>query len=276
MADNGSEAQVLKKSVTAAEYNESPMQNVLMHFIQPGVSTAPDLPGFWSPQRDYVLYSTVYGESMWWAAIYLAITKQVAESFEVDSDIPIRARRSQELFLGMDGGRGWVSGLSRHLQAYLLPGNGGPVEIVRASGAPGRRILGLIPLDTFRTIRTGDPDVPLLYPDRPAYLHQIKVHEAFILSDSPDQSDLWYGIGHCAAERSYNAVSKLEYIERYIRDKVSGQRALALDFINGVIDTQIRDAKTAAQAEAQAKGIVQYMGSVIIALMGDTPPQHVR
>lgn len=276
MANNGSEAQVLKKSVTAEDYNVSPMQNILMHFIQPGVSTTPDLPAFWSPQRDYVLYGTLYRESMWAAAIYLAITKQVAESFEVDSDIPLRARRAQELFLGMDGGRGWVSGLSRHLQAYLLTGNGGPVEIVRASGAPGSRILGLIPLDTFRTIRTGDPDVPLLYRDRRGYLHEIKVHEAFILSDSPDQSDLWYGIGHCSSERSYNAISKLEYIERYIRDKVSGQRALALDFINGVIDTQIRDAKTAAQAEAQAKGIVQYMGSVIIALMGDTPPQHVR
>jgi len=68
----------------------------------------------------------------------------------------------------------------------------------------------------------------------------------------------------------------VEAIERYVREKVSGSRALALDFIQGVLDSQINDAKTAASAEKAARGVVQYMGSVIIALMGDTPVNHVR
>src|SRR3990167_8611360 len=165
MADNGSGAEVLKKSVTASDYNRAPLSGIF-HFMLPGSPTAPDLPAFWSPARDHVLFNTLYRSSMWAAAISLAITKLVAQSFEVESDVPLRAKRAQELFLSLDSNRGWVGGLSKHLQGYLLTDNGGPVEIVRASGAAGSRILGLIPLDTFRAIRTGDPEIPLLYPDR--------------------------------------------------------------------------------------------------------------
>src|SRR3990167_8093103 len=275
MADNGSGAEVLKKSVTASDYNRAPLSGIF-HFMLPGSPTAPDLPAFWSPARDHVLFNTLYRSSMWAAAISLAITKLVAQSFEVESDVPLRAKRAQELFLSLDSNRGWVGGLSKHLQGYLLTDNGGPVEIVRASGAAGSRILGLIPLDTFRAIRTGDPEIPLLYRDRLGALHEMRWHDAFILSDNPDQADLWYGVGHAAAERAYDAILKLEAIERYVREKVSGSRALALDFIQGVLDSQIDDAKTAASAEKAAKGVIQYMGSVIISLMGDTPINHVR
>lgn len=274
---NGANADVLNKSVTKDDYSEGPRAGGVFHFMLPSIGNAsPDLHSYWSYARDWVLYSTIYRESMWAAALYIAVTKQASKSFEVESDIPKRQKDAQKLFLSFDNNRGWVGGISKHLQAYLLTGNGGPVEIVRASGAPGSKILGLIPLDPFRTVRTGDPQIPFLYSDRRGGLHEMRAHEAFIIADQPDMMDLWYGVGHCAAERAYQAIIKMEAIERYIYEKVSGKRALALDFIAGVIPTQIEDAKRTAQAESLAKGVTTYMGSTIIALSGDSPPVHVR
>jgi hypothetical protein len=274
---NGATEDVLKRSVTRGDYPDNPRGGGVMHFMVPApMSAGPDLPAFWSFARDQVLFSTLYRESVWASAISLAISKIVSQGYDIKSEVPLRARRAQQLFLNMDNGRGSVGGLQRHLQAYLLAGNGGPVEIVRATPAAGSRILGLVPLDTLRTTRTGDPDFPLLYRDRKGREHVLRDYQAFILSDMPDQADTWYGVGHCAAERAYKAVCKLEAIENYLFEKVSGKRALALDFISGVMDQQIKDSKSAAEAEKTAKGVIHYMGSVIIALMGDTAPQHVR
>ncbi len=273
---NGANEDVLKRSVTAADYNADPRANV-WHFVVPApLSGGVDLPAFWSPGRDRVLYSTLYRESVWASALSIAISKIVAQGFDINSDVPLRARRAQQLFLNFDNGAGIVSGLQRHLQAFSLTGNGGHVEVVRATRGAGSRILGLVPLDPFRVTRTGDPDFPVIYRDRVGGEHVMRDYQVFSLADMPDVAATWFGVGHCAAERAYKAIIKLEAMEQYLFDKISGQRALALDFIAGVMDQQIRDAKTAAQAESTAKGVISYLGSVIIALMGDTAPQHVR
>lgn len=274
MSGNGIE--VLNKSVTQADYNTSPQSGV-MHFMLPMMGgSSPDLPAFWSYARDWVLYSTIYRESMWAAAINIATTKMTSQSWEVESDFTARQERAKQLFIGFDGNRGWVGGMAKHLQAFLLTGNGGPVEIVRASRAAGSRILGLVPLDPFRTIRTGDPSYPLIYRDRLGREHVLRNTDAFIISDNPDMMDIWYGVGHCAGERAYQSIIKLEAIERYVYEKVSGKRALAFDLISGVVPQQIEDAKRTAISESVAKGVTNYMGSIIMPLAGDQAPVHVR
>jgi len=270
---NGSD--ILVKSVTAGDYPDSPRSGIF-HFTLLGGGSAPDLPPFWSPSRDFVLYNTLLRESMWASAIGLAITKLAASDWDIESDTPLRRERAQRLFLSFDSNQGWVGGITKHLLAYFLTGNGGAIEIVRATPANGSKILGLVPLDTFRAIRTGDPDIPIIYRDRAGREHEMRDHQVFMISDTPDQANTWFGVGHCAAERAYNAIIKLESIERYLYEKVSGKRALALDFISGVLPAQIEGATTTARAESIARGVVSYMGSTIIALAGDVAPVHVR
>lgn len=263
--------EVLQRSVTKNDWNDRPYPGAF-HFMLPGpMSAAQDLPPFWSIARDWMLYSTLYRESMWSAAISIAISKVVAMGFDIDSEIPLRAKRAQNLFLNMDAGKGYVSGLQKHLQSFCLTGNGGPIEIVRASSAAGSRILGLVPLDTFRATRTGDPDIPIIYQDRRGGWHEMRDYDVMLLSDMPDQSDTWFGLGHCAAERAYRTILKLESIERYVYEKVSGQRALSLYFVNGVMPGQVQMAVDTAKSDAQAKGIVTYLGATIIPLAGDIP-----
>ena len=69
--------EILKKSVTAGDYQKSP--STVLHWIIPNFSSGDrDLPLYWSPQRDIVLKSTFYRESMWADAISIAIGKIAA------------------------------------------------------------------------------------------------------------------------------------------------------------------------------------------------------
>jgi hypothetical protein len=267
------DSDVLRRSVTARDYNQNPLSGVLhFWFPQGNWGSAPDLPPFWSAQRDAVLLSTMYRESMWEAALTIAVAKKTTQDWKVDSDVPLRASRSQTLFLEMDSGRGWVSGLERHLQSYLLTGNGGHIEIVRATGAAGSRILGLVPLDPLRCLRTGDPDVPLLYRDRTGVLHELKDYQTFNVTDMPDPQELWFGAGHCAAERAYFKIVTMQGLEQYLNEKITGRRPTSLYIINGLSTTQIEMAMRTAQEDAQGKGMANYMGAAVAAVIDPTAP----
>lgn len=266
---------VLKRSVTRDDYNKTPQSGVY-HWIIPSLGSAGvDLPAFWSFARDAVLSSLVYRESMWAAAVSIAISKIVSQDFEVNSDVPLRSKRAQDLFLNFDSGRGYVSGLQKHLMNFIHCGNGAHVEIVRATRALGSRIIGLVPLDSFRCKRTGDPDFPIIYRDRRGAEHVMREWDVMSITDMPDPADTWYGVGHCAAERAYKAIIKLEAIEQYIHDKVTGQRALAFHIVGGVKPADLENAKLTAQSDAQARGVTNYLGAVMVAMMGDTPASLV-
>jgi hypothetical protein len=81
-----------------------------------------------------------------------------------------------------------------------------------------------------------------------------------------------FGSGKCAAFRAYKSIYKLACIEQYISDKVSGRRPLAINLINGVNAPQLKSILDTAQSEADARGIIAYMGAIIAAVAGDTTP----
>jgi hypothetical protein len=209
---------------------------------------------------------------MWQSAVSIAIAKKTTQDWMIDSDVPLRAQRAQKLFLEMDSGKGWVSGQERHLQSYLLTGNGSHVEIVRATGAAGSRILGLVPLDPLRCLRTGDADVPLLYRDRPGNLHELRDYQCFNVTDQPDSEELWYGVGHCAAERAYFKIITMQGLEQYLYEKITGRRPTSLFIINGLSTSQIEMAMRTAQEDAQSKGQANYMGAAVAAVIDPTAP----
>ncbi len=228
-------------------------------------------PTYWTPGRDAVLRSTVHNEALWAGAIGIAITKKASQAFEIDSPVPLRARRAQDMLLQADGRRvGWVGFLSKQLRDYLTTDNGEFFEIVRATSSAGSRIVGLRHLDSLRCIRTGDPDIPVIYRDRKGYYHELKDYQVVTLSDMPDPGDTYYGVGFCSASRAYAAVYKLAAIEWYLREKVSGQHPLAIYIVNGILEKQLQGAVTVAKEDELAKGVAAYMGAVILGVPSET------
>lgn len=262
---------ILRKSATRDDIPTSPRAGGIWHFLIPMLSTTGgvDLPPYWTAGRDWILYQTIYREAQWANAIVKAITKMAAMDFEIESHVPLKVRRAREMLVAFDLNRGWVSGLSKHLQAFLLTCNGAFIEIVHQTGAPGSKVLGLVHLDTFRCIRTGDPEFPVIYRDRRGSEHVLKSHQVLMLSDMPDQAELWNGVGHCSAERAYPAILRMEAIERYIYEKVSGKRPLAV-YITNVPKQQVAEALTEAKSQRDAEGMVTYMGAVVMGMADPT------
>lgn len=259
---------LIDKSVTKGDHtDQAGRKGAVLNFWLPNTGLSqtglpPEPPPFWSYARDDILSSTIYHESMWDASIYIAMTKMASMEWRIKGE-GLRARRMREMLMSSDG-KGWIPFLSRHLRDYLLRDNGAFIEVVRASGGAGSRILGLVHLDSRRCTRTGDPDIPVIYRDRKNRFHELKDYEVLDIVDSPDPGDLWFGVGHCAASRAYKAIYNLSVLETYVGEKVAGRRPLAIHFVNNVSAAQIENAVREADNEAANKGYVAYLGAVVV------------
>lgn len=241
-----------------------------------GESLPPTPPPYWTWRRDLTLRATIFYEAMWAAAVGIAITKMASKGWEITSDVALRRKRAQDLLLHADGRRvGWVGFLSKQLRDFLTTDNGCFFEIERASKYPGAPIVALNHLDSLRCRRTGDPKKPVLYYDRLGQAHELLDYQVVCFSDLPDPSETYFGVGVCAASRTYNAIYKLAAIEWYLREKVSGLQPLAIHIVNGILDNQLQDSIAIAKENKTARGVGAYMGAVIVGLAQDSAPELV-
>ena len=258
---------IIRRSVTKGDYTDNPRENVI-NFMVPywgseDAGLPPVPPPYWSFGRDFLLRSTLLHESMWADAVGIAVTKMASLSWEIDSDIPMRAKRAQEMYVRSLT----VKYLSKHLQDYLCTDNGAFTEIVRATKGAGSRIIGFVHLDSLRCTRTGDPDIPVIYRDKRNREHELKTHQVITMSDMPDPSETFCGVGKCAASRAYKAIYKLSVMDKYVSEKIAGKRPLEIHFVNSVSQRQLEGAVETADQEGARKGYVAYMGAVIVPLL---------
>jgi len=148
----------------------------------------PQLPVSWR-DRDRILARTPRADAMWGAAIGIAVTKVASLAWDVESDIPLRARRAQQLLLHADsvnGMGGWIQFISKQVRDFITTNNGCFAEIVRATNAYGSRVIGLNHLSSLRCWRTGDPETPVLYWDRLGHYHLLKWYEVISIASLPE------------------------------------------------------------------------------------------
>ena len=238
----------------------SPLPNV---FGLPAV-----LPPYWTPQRDMVLRATTLFETFWANAVAIACTKAASMSFDVDGPA-LRVRRVQEMMVQWSGpSKGYVPSQQRAVHDFTCTDNGEFHEIVRASGAAGSRVIGLVNLDSLRCQRTGDPEIPVLYRSLDGCLHELHWWQVIAMSDQEDPGDGWFGVGHCAAERAYRQIYKQAAVEQYFEEKITGSGATEIELVK-VNEQKLKDAKAVADAEKAAKGAVYFQGKILIPVMTD-------
>lgn len=262
---------IISNSVTKEDYNDikasggRPMQ-ILVPLLQPNMSIGLPVqpPFYWSRNRDFVLRGTVMYESLWASAVFIAISKAASLNWTVSGAPSLKVRKTKEMLLNAEDRKGWPSFLSKHLRDFLLTDNGAFVEIVRESRHEGSRVLGIMHLDSGRCTRTGDDEIPVVYRDKQGNEHEMKKHQVFSISDMPDSGESYYGVGLCAASRAYNAIYKLAALERYVSEKLSGQRPLALYIVNNITKEQLDSAIEQEKQLSLAQGLASYMGAVMI------------
>lgn len=275
--------EILNQSVTKDDYGK--VKNGVYMFvglanglIHPASALPVYPPAWWSFERDDVLRASIHYESMWANAIYVAVSKTASTTINFRGSVSLQVKRIQELIRHADpgyGNRSKATFLQRHLRDYLMTDNGAFIEVIRATPALGSRIVGLKHLDSRRCRRTGDPDVPVLYRDRNNNTHEMKSYQVLCLSDMPDPTETYYGVGLSAASRAYRKIYEMSALETYVSEKVVGQRPLAIYFVNGVTQPQIEDTLTTAKMAAQNQGYSSYMGAAIMALVDPTTTANV-
>lgn len=235
----------------------SPMSSMLPSYLPNGL---------W--QRDKFLSLTPRADAQWGAAIGIGVAKVASLAWDVKSDVRLRRIRAQELCHNADsatGQGGWVSYIAKQVRDYTCTNMGAVTEIVRATLAYSSRIVGINHLPAVRCRRTGDPERPIIYISKDGREHVLRSWQVMYFSDLPDPDEITYGGGLCAAERAYPQIIKMAALERYVYEKISGNRPLAIYIVNGLRTDQIEDAIRQAEDQQAQQGYMSYMGAVIMA-----------
>lgn len=215
-------------------------------------------------RRDAILSATILMDSMWAAATAKAITRNVALGYTLtdSKDIATRAAHAQDLLDLFDGD--FETGIQRHLRDYLHADNGAWVEIIRASNARGAKITGITHLDSLRVQRTGDPEYPAIYRDIQSREHLMRYDQVANLTQLPSSRTELRGLGYCAASVAWDTIVKMQAVEVYFREKVTGARNQAIHLVSGISTKQLESALLSADEEQKRKGYVVYKGSLIV------------
>ena len=247
-----------------------------------GFSTLPENVPAYTPHvyfraRDSVLLSTPFHEGMWADAVNIATTKTAAWDWEVESPIPIRRKRLQNILLQSSAGifNGWVPFITAHLRSFLLAGIS-YVEIERETAAYTSRIKALHHLNPLRCQITDNPREPVLYFDRLGREHALKAHQVMIFGDGVDPTLGEKSLVESSAQRAYHSIILLSAIQTYLYEKVTGKRPLELNFVQGITNTHLTDAIKTTDEERRRGDSMLYMGVAVQAIPGDVPIQKVN
>jgi hypothetical protein len=262
------------RSVTERDYLPNADPGVWSWSIyDPGAmySPVPTLPMHGSRERDRILTATLDLEDMWASAVNKAVTKIAVRGYEVsdNDDSTRRTEAGQALARDFDGPAEYRSGMAKVVQDFLLTDNGWFVEVARASDKPGAKVQALYHLDSFRCYRTGNLDYPVIYQDWDGVFHKLRGDQVIYGSDMPSPRSRMYGRGRCAASRAFQTIYTLSGMKVYLREKITGSRALSLNFVTGISKQQLLDAMETSEAEKVRKGHVVYKGAVMIPIQTD-------
>jgi hypothetical protein len=219
-------------------------------------------------QRDTLLSITPHIEGLWGDALDISISKMISRGYEFNGP-DAQVKRVYDMFDNCDNGNGFHKFLARHLRDYKTTDNGAWVELVRETDNPGAPVVSFNHLDSLRCWRTGDPQTPIYYYDLQGRYHELKWWQCFNVVDMSSPRAGSYNSGLCAAARAYREIRKLTAMSIYVDEKLTGNGATEIEFVQGVHGKQIEDALKVAEDDESSKGIIYYKGKVIIPVLSD-------
>lgn len=266
---------------------------------QPAYST---LPLYWSWQRDVALSATIAMEDMWAAAVSRTATKFAAHGFTIkdSKDSTLRVKQAQQLMKQADGSSGWVVFATKVMQDLLTTDNGIFIRMRRADdktqtiklkaytppfggsaqtfdevnitgSSPGAKITGLYHLDSLRCQRTGNMAYPIRYQPLFGPPQLLRWDQVLCYADQTSPRAEMMGVGYCAASRCHKTISKLAALEQLLYEFIAGKGATKLSFLQGIAEQTLQSVIKAGEMNAQAKGLIYYLGTIIGAIPSDVP-----
>jgi hypothetical protein len=95
-------------------------------------------------------------------------------------------------------------------------------------------------------------------------------------ADQPSPRAELFGVGECAASRAYHTIAAVAAMRQLMYENLTGGGANKLVFLQGIADPTLQAILKSGQADAQARGLVYYLGTILGAIPSDTPISSVE
>lgn len=173
---------------------------------------------------------------------------------------------------------GWVQFMEKFSQDLYTTDNGAFVELIRdPTLSPAFRderapVIGIAHIDSNQCIRTGDPEVPVVYTDREGKTHKLKWWQVIAFSDYPSAIEKMNGVGYCSVSRALRMAQIARSIAIFKDEKISGRHYKQMHFVSGVSKQDIKDEMARGQEEANSSGLIRFMMPAILASLDPEKP----
>lgn len=213
--------------------------------------------------RDQQLRKFVTTEPILASAIFSTASRY--SGFEWTLNGPDRMCNMYERILhSSQHGQGWLAFMMLVVQDYLSQDNGAIIEVVRTEDSPTAPVIQLNHLDSNRCTRTGNDEYPAIYYDREGDPHRLAWYQMLSLCEMPSPIERQHGRQICAVSRVLEASRTMRDINRYKRERATGQDTKQIHVVSGVSTNKIDQAIAEARAESQAQGFVRYTRAVVV------------
>lgn len=264
--------------------------------------TADEAPAWWDPSRDAYLRTFWKSEGMLASAVFSLCARNAGFRWEVDGEKEEEAiaflknsefgegwqeliLKVSEDLLSQDNGsfieiirpaRATVGGKvypaiarrhkwSRDIDWFAIMNRFGGLKQVSpedVSDSPYDMPLCLAHLDSGKSIRTGDPDIPVIYRDRYGGEHELKSWQVIMMTDMPTPIEEMHGVGFSMVSRVLRNAQVVRDWTIFRQEKISGNFARAVHLTN-VDSDWISDAIAQAKAKTDEMGLLRYSQPII-------------
>ncbi len=203
------------------------------------------------------------------SALYSTVIRNASFSWTLEGP-PNTVAAVQQMLHQADFGRGWSNFITKFTIDLFTQDNGAFFEVIRAEDSPTAPVVGLAHLDSFRCMRTGDPENPVIYTDRKGVRHKLAWYQVQMESEFPSPIETMHGMQLCAVSRVLQAAQFLRDIGIYQREKIAGDNPNAIYLTGGVPAQTITDAVEQHKARQSERGMARYVIPLIVASLDPT------
>lgn len=260
--------------------NRSPFASVMLMALSAADTFLPWGTNIMS--RDMQLRQFLAQEPTLSSALYSVCVRNASFEWEIvpadPEDNPKRTIKAvTDMLNNSDWGRGWQSLLIKTYVDIYSQDNGGFWELVRAKDDPESPVIMLGHLDSAKCVRTGDPEVPVIYTDRHGKDHNLKWYNVVSIEELPMPMETLFSAQMCAVSRALKMIQIVRDILVYKHEKVSGRNPRAMDFVSGVTQPEIEAAIKYAGEQANNAGFTRFpMYHIVAGIDPTNPVAHVR
>ena len=269
MANNGTQ----EKAIVSDSVLDRSVQSLPDFQTMPGSDTfiinissfADDIPAWGRNMRlrDRKLREFWPTEPLVAGAIQTIVSARANMSWSLDGP-PRTVGAVQRMLQSSNLGKGWLDLQEKVATDFLTQDNGAIVEIIRNDDAPNSPVLNLNHLDTGRCVRTGMPEIPVIYWDREGIEHKLKWYQVLLFEDMPSPIEEMNGMQVCFLSRILRAAQIIKDFGIYKREKISGRNPSEIHLVSGVQAKLIDDKLKDGQHAADNQGYTRFMLPAVI------------